>query len=71
VDEAVRLLHRAIEAEPHDEARHVHLAGLLASQGRVGSARAILGQARAALAEMDLDPSESLLSVERSLDRPV
>ncbi len=67
VDEAVRFLQRAIDVEPHDEARYVRLARLLASQGRVGSARATLRRAHAALAELGLEPSAALVEQERAL----
>jgi DNA-binding SARP family transcriptional activator len=59
VDDAIRLMQRAIDAEPYDEHRYVRLANLLASQGRAGSARAALRQARAALGELDLDAADS------------
>jgi DNA-binding SARP family transcriptional activator/ATP/maltotriose-dependent transcriptional regulator MalT len=45
VDEAVRLTRTAIQAEPHDERRHLGLARLLATQGRTGSARSVLESA--------------------------
>jgi ATP/maltotriose-dependent transcriptional regulator MalT len=67
IDEAVRLLQRAINAEPHDVARHVRLARLLASQGRAGSARAALRRARAALAELGIEPPPELPALERRL----
>ena len=51
-------MQRAIDAEPYDEHRYVRLADLLASQGRAGSARAALRQARAALGELDLDSAD-------------
>jgi DNA-binding SARP family transcriptional activator len=67
VDEAVRVLRRATEAEPYDESRYVHLAELLVSQGRTGSARAVLGRVRAALDELGLDPSRSLATLEAEI----
>lgn len=69
-DEAIRLLHRAIAAEPLDEARYVRLATLLASQGRVGSARAALARARAALRDAHLHASPDLLAAEAALRDP-
>ncbi len=65
LDEAVRLLHEAIAVEPYDEVRYTRAARLLASQGRIGSARALLAQATATLMEIDVTPSfdaEGLLS---------
>jgi LuxR family transcriptional regulator, maltose regulon positive regulatory protein len=67
VDEAVRLLRRAIEAEPHDEHRYVRLARMLASQGRTGSARTTLERARASLAELGLPPSRPFVALEGEL----
>jgi DNA-binding SARP family transcriptional activator len=67
VDDAIRLMQRAIDAEPYDEHRYVRLANLLASQGRAGSARAALRQARAALGELDLDSADSSTGPSRSL----
>ena len=67
VDEAVRLLQRAIVVEPHDEARYVRLARLLSTQRRAGSAIATLRRARAALAEIGLEPSSGLFAAERSI----
>lgn len=67
VDDAIRLVQRAIDTEPYDEDRYLHLATLLASQGRAGSARAALRRARAALEELGLPPSERLLALEQSL----
>jgi DNA-binding SARP family transcriptional activator len=67
VDEAVRLLRRAIEAEPHDEARYVNLAQLLVSQGRTGSARGVLSKARDALDQIGVRSSRHLESLERAL----
>jgi ATP/maltotriose-dependent transcriptional regulator MalT/DNA-binding SARP family transcriptional activator len=67
VDEAARLIRRALDAEPYDEQRYVQLARLLASQGRAGSALAVLRQARAALDELGLDASTGLEELDRAL----
>jgi ATP/maltotriose-dependent transcriptional regulator MalT/DNA-binding SARP family transcriptional activator len=67
VDEAIRLIQHAINAEPNDEERYVQLARLLASQGRAGSALAALRQARAMLETLWLEPSPALVELERSL----
>jgi DNA-binding SARP family transcriptional activator len=67
IDEAVRLLQRAIGAEPHDLARYLRLARLLASQGRAGSARATLQRARAALDELGIEAPADLAALEREL----
>jgi DNA-binding SARP family transcriptional activator len=70
IDEAVRLTRRAIGAERYDERRYVKLASLLASQGRAGSARSVLRNARAVLDDLDLPPSDGLLAIERALGMP-
>jgi ATP/maltotriose-dependent transcriptional regulator MalT/DNA-binding SARP family transcriptional activator len=67
VDDAIRLIRRAIESEPYDERRYLRLASLLAVQGWVGSARSALRQARAALGELGIPPSAELDALERSL----
>jgi DNA-binding SARP family transcriptional activator len=67
VDEAVRLLRRATEAEPHDEDRYLRLARLLASQGRTGSALGTLERARGRLAELGVPPSRSFAVLEGEL----
>jgi DNA-binding SARP family transcriptional activator len=67
VDNAIRLIRRAIESEPYDEHRYLRLASLLAAQGWVGSARATIRQARAALGELGLPLSAELSALERSL----
>lgn len=71
VDEAVRILRRAIDAEPHDEVRYLKLASLLASQGRAGSAATTVRRARAALAEIGLEPSEQLAALEARFGRAI
>jgi DNA-binding SARP family transcriptional activator len=66
VDEAARLVKRAIDAEPYDEERYVRLAGLFTSQGRVGSARAVLRRARAMLDDLGLPASGGVRAAERA-----
>ena len=60
VDEAIRLLDRAQEAEPLDEDRYLRAAELLLFQGRRGSARALVERASAVREELDLGPSQRL-----------
>jgi len=69
-DEAIRLLTRAVEAGPCDESRYLRLAGLLASQGRVGSALVTLDRGEAALAAARVASSPELERMRRRL-RPV
>jgi DNA-binding SARP family transcriptional activator len=66
VDEAARLVQRAIDAEPYDEERYVRLADLFTSQGRVGSARAVLRRARTMLDDLGLPASDGLRAAEIS-----
>jgi DNA-binding SARP family transcriptional activator len=67
VDEAARLITRAIEAEPYDEQRYLQLARLLASQGRTGSARSTTERARTAMAELGLPISPAMTALKRAL----
>lgn len=67
VDDAIRLVQRAIDTEPYDENRYLLLATLLASQGRAGSARAAVRRARSALDELGLSPSADLRAFDQSL----
>ena len=67
VDDAVRQIERAIEIQRYDEVRYVRLATLLASQGRVGTAKHTLSRARSALAELELVPSSALERLEMTL----
>ena len=57
VDEALRLLERAIAADRLDESRYLRSARLLLAQGRRGRALDVLRTAAAALRELDLQPS--------------
>jgi DNA-binding SARP family transcriptional activator len=66
VDEAARLVQRAIDAEPYDEERYVRSGGLFTSQGRVGSARAALRRARAMLDDLGLPASGGVRAAERA-----
>lgn len=67
IDEAARLIQRAIEAEPYDEQRYLQLARLLASQGRAGSALATLRRGKSALDELGLAASPALEELERAI----
>jgi two-component SAPR family response regulator len=46
IDEALRVIERAIEVEPLDEARYLELADLLDARGRRGSALGVLRRSR-------------------------
>jgi DNA-binding SARP family transcriptional activator len=67
VDDAIRMIRRAIQSEPYDEHRYLRLAGLLAAQGSMGSARSVVRQARTALGELGIPLSAELAALERSL----
>ena len=64
LDEAIRLVERAIEAERFDEARYIRLGRMFARQGSVTQVRRVAAQATAALAELGLEPSERLRELE-------
>ncbi|MHB1835562.1 MAG: BTAD domain-containing putative transcriptional regulator [Solirubrobacteraceae bacterium] len=67
VDEAARLISRALDVEPYDECRYLRLALVLAKRGQAGSARAVLRRARAALAQLGIEPSVGLAELEAEL----
>lgn len=69
VDEAVRLLERAVEADPYDEARYIAVARLRLEQGRRGASLAWARRARAALEELGLTPGTDLLALEAMLQQ--
>jgi DNA-binding SARP family transcriptional activator/ATP/maltotriose-dependent transcriptional regulator MalT len=60
IDEAIRLLDRAMAAEPLDEDRHLRAAELLLFQGRRGSARTLVERAAAIRTELGLGSSPRL-----------
>jgi LuxR family transcriptional regulator, maltose regulon positive regulatory protein len=65
LDEALRLLGRAIDHDPDNEDRHLHAAELLLSQGRRGSARQRLAQAHRLADEFGAPRPPSLDDLER------
>ena len=54
LDEALRFLERAIDADPHDESRYLLAARILAAQGRRAKARAILDRGKRELNALGL-----------------
>lgn len=66
-DEAARLLDQAISTESHDERRYLRLARLLLSQGRAGSAIAVIRRAQLAMGELGLELSSEAKGLERML----
>jgi DNA-binding SARP family transcriptional activator len=67
LDEARRLVDRAIELAPYDEARYLNVALILRDQGRKGAALAVLRRARSTLAQIGLDAPPALVELEESL----
>jgi DNA-binding SARP family transcriptional activator len=66
LDEALRLLDRAIEVDRLDESRYVRTARLLLRQGKRGRALDALRAAAAALRELGLEPSDEHRALVRS-----
>jgi DNA-binding SARP family transcriptional activator len=66
IDEALRLLERAIETDRLDESRYLHAARLLLRQGRRGRALDVLRASATALRELDLEPSDEHRSLVRA-----
>src|SRR5206468_2058527 len=70
-EEAVRLLERALEAEPMDESRYVAAARIRIEQGRRVAARSLLRQARAVAADLGLAASAEVTDLEHRLETTV
>lgn len=60
LDDAIRHLEAAIEAEPLDEARHVQLVQALVRQGRRSVARRAVVDALRVVESLDVEPSDEL-----------
>jgi DNA-binding SARP family transcriptional activator len=67
LDEAVRLLERAIELDAYDEERYVVAAEIRTTQGRHGAALALLRRAHQVVDELGLPPSSRLTAVDERL----
>lgn len=67
LDDARRLVDRAIELAPYDEARYLNVAEILRDQGRRGAALAVLHRARSTLARIGIDPPRELVALQESL----
>lgn len=67
VDGAIRLLERGIAAEPADEQRYLRLIQLLVRNGRLGTARGVVGRTYAALVRVGLPGSFALAAVAAGL----
>lgn len=62
-----RVVERAIEFAPYDDALYVRAASVLLDQGRRGEALAVVNRARAAFAQIGLEPPDALVDVERAV----
>ena len=67
LDALRRTVERTIEFAPYDDVRYLRAASALLDQGRRGEALAIVHRARAAFAQIGLDPPDPLLELERTL----
>jgi DNA-binding SARP family transcriptional activator len=67
VDEALRLLERAADADPLDDERSLRVARLLLAQGRRGAAEGALRRAEAVLAGLGLPMGAALEALRREI----
>jgi DNA-binding SARP family transcriptional activator len=67
IDGATRVLEDAIAADRYDEDRYVRLGEALVDAGRRGAAAGLARRARAALAELDVEPSPALRAIEAAV----
>jgi ATP/maltotriose-dependent transcriptional regulator MalT len=67
LDEARRLVERTIELAPYDDDRYLEVALILQRQGRTGAALSVLRRARAALAQLGIDPPPPLERLEQRI----
>jgi DNA-binding SARP family transcriptional activator len=70
LDETRRMVERTIELAPYDDDRYLRVALILHRQGRRGAALSVLRRARAALAQLGLDPPRALVELERTVAAP-
>jgi DNA-binding SARP family transcriptional activator/ATP/maltotriose-dependent transcriptional regulator MalT len=67
LDALRRTVERTIEFAPYDDDRYLRTASTLLAQGRRGAALAVVHRARAAFAQIGLEPPGPLLDLERSI----
>jgi DNA-binding SARP family transcriptional activator/ATP/maltotriose-dependent transcriptional regulator MalT len=70
LDETRRVVERTIELAPYDEDRYLRVALILQRQGRRGAALSVLRRARAALAQLGVDPPRALMELEERVAAP-
>jgi DNA-binding SARP family transcriptional activator/tetratricopeptide (TPR) repeat protein len=67
LDETRRVIELTIDLAPYDDARYLRAATALLEQGRRGAALTVVHRARAALAELGLQPPPNLISLEETI----
>ncbi len=67
LDETRRVIELTIDLAPYDDARYLRAATALLEQGRRGAALTVVRRARAALAELGLQPPPNLISLEETI----
>jgi ATP/maltotriose-dependent transcriptional regulator MalT/DNA-binding SARP family transcriptional activator len=67
LDETRRVIEMTIDLAPYDDERYLRAATALLQQGRRGAALAVVRRARAALAELGLQPPVHLISLEEAI----
>ena len=67
LDETRRVIELTIDLAPYDDARYLRAAAALLEQGRRGAALTVVRRARAALAELGLQPPPNLVSLEETI----
>lgn len=67
LDEARRVTELTIDLAPYDDARYLRAATALLEQGRRGAALAVVRRARAALAELGVEPTSHLIGLEEAI----
>jgi DNA-binding SARP family transcriptional activator len=67
LDETRRVIELTIDLAPYDDTRYLRAATALLEQGRRGAALTVVRRARAALAELGLQPPPNLISLEETI----
>jgi DNA-binding SARP family transcriptional activator len=67
LDETRRVIELTIDLAPYDDARYLRAATALLEQGRRGAALTVVRRARAALAELGLQPPPNLVRLEETI----
>ena len=67
LDETRRVIELTIDLAPYDDHRYLRAATALLEQGRRGAALTVVRRARAALAELGLQPPPNLISLEETI----